>query len=43
MGDTEVPWGMKLGERVAVVDGDDRCEAGVGCDNGEGLGTAPSG
>ena len=43
LGETEVPWGMKLGERVAEVAGEERCEPGVGCDSGERLGTAPSG
>lgn len=34
---------MKFGERVAVVDGEDKCELGVGCDSGERFGIAPSG
>lgn len=43
-GDTDAPpWGMKLGDRVAVVEGDERCEPGVGCESGERLGRGPSG
>lgn len=43
LGDTDVPWGMKFGDRVADVAGDERWEPGVGCDNGERFGRAPSG
>lgn len=43
LGDTEVPWGTKLGDRVAVVEGEEMWEPGVGCESGERLGTAPSG
>jgi len=43
LGETEVPWGMKLGERVADVAGQERCEAGMDYDSGERLVTAPSG
>jgi hypothetical protein len=43
LGETEVPWGIKFGDRVAEVAGEERCEPGVGCDSGERLGNAPSG
>lgn len=35
LGDTECPWGRKLGERVADCAGDERWEPGVGCERGE--------
>lgn len=43
LGETDVPCGMKLGERVADATGEGRCEPGVGCDSGERFGIAPSG